>query len=74
MARNDAKDYNPDSILTPDYEPFRFDEIDNDDLFWKGNKDGNNPAYRKLNDVQGYNTQTSIVENFEVRAQVFQRI
>ena len=69
MAKNDAKDYNPDSILTPDYEPMRFDEIDDDDLFWKGNKDGNNPAYRKLNNTQenfiieGYNRFSDIERN-----------
>jgi len=73
MAKNDAKDYNPDSILTPDYEPMRFDEIEDDDLFWKNGTDGNNPAYRKMNETQGYNTQTSIVEDFVYNAQIFQR-
>ena len=40
MAKNDAKDYNPDSILTPDYEPMRFDEIEDDDLFWRCHLEG----------------------------------
>ncbi len=73
MAKNDAKDYNPDSILSPDYEPMRFDEIEDDDLFWLGNADGNNPAFRKINENQGYNTRDGIVSDFVYNQTVYQR-
>jgi len=76
MPNNSVEDrYNPSSNLDPDYEPVRFDEIDEEDLFWLDNKDGhNNPAYRKMNETQGYNTRTSIVDDFVGTREVFQRI
>ena len=76
MPTNDPVNdrYNPSSNLDPDYESVRFDEIEDEDLFWLKDSDGdNNPAYRKMNDKQGYNTRTSIVADFTFNQQVFQR-
>ena len=75
MANNQAEDrYNPPATNVPDFEEMRFDEIDGDDLFWlQSINSDNNPAYRKLNDYQAYNTKTTIVQNFEYNAVVYQR-
>ena len=75
MPNNPAEDmYNPPGNLDADYEPVRFDEIEDEDLFWKYNANNDkNPAYSKMNDTQGYNTRTSIVEDFAYNAPVFQR-
>ena len=76
MPTNDpANDkYNPPGIGDNDFEPMRFDEIESEDLFWLNESVGDtNPAYRKMNDKQGYNTRTGIVEDFVFNAQVFMR-
>ena len=49
------------------------DDIEDDDLFWLKQTNGNNPSYRKMNDTQGYNIQTGIVENFDRMRVVYQR-
>ena len=75
MVNDQANDrYNPPGIGDNDFESMRFDEIEDEDLFWLNEQVGNsNPAYRKLNDTQGYNTKTGIVENFVFNASVFMR-
>jgi len=75
MPNDSGKDsYNPDNNTDQDYEPMMFDEIEDDDLFWKSNKNHPNPPYRKMNATQGYNTRNGIVENFIARQSIFQRI
>tara|TARA_Y100001938_G_C8040554_1_gene405941 strand:- start:1062 stop:1295 length:234 start_codon:yes stop_codon:yes gene_type:complete len=66
--------YNPPGIGENDFEPMRFDEIEDEDLFWLNQSTGDsNPSYRKINDKQGYNVKTGIVENFVFNAKVFMR-
>ena len=75
MANNPVDDrYNPPGIGQNDFDEIRFDEIEDEDLFWLNQSVGdNNPPYRKMNDKQGYNTRTGIVEDFVFNAQVFMR-
>tara|TARA_Y100001963_G_scaffold150747_1_gene232395 strand:+ start:76 stop:306 length:231 start_codon:yes stop_codon:yes gene_type:complete len=75
MPNDQANDrYNPPGIGDSDFEPMRFDEIEEEDLFWLNESIGdNNPPYRKLNDTQGYNTRTGIVDDFVYNANVFMR-
>ena len=75
MANNPAEDqFNPPGIGQNDFDPVRFDEIEEEDLFWLNQQSGdNNPAYRKMNDNQGYNTRTGIVQDFDRMMQVFMR-
>ena len=75
MANNPVDDrYNPPGIGQNDFDEVRFDEIEEEDLFWLNQSTGdNNPPYRKMNDTQGYNTKTGIVEDFAFNASVFMR-
>jgi len=75
MANNPAEDfYDPPGIGKNDFDKFRFDDIDDDDIFWLNNQNGNNnPSYRKINDKQGYNIKTGIVEDFDRMQEIYQR-
>ena len=75
MANNPAGDmYDPPGIGQNDFDQHRFDDIEDDDLFWLNQQNGdNNPSYRKMNETQGYNTKTRIVENFDRMRVVYQR-
>ena len=74
MANNPAEDqYNPPGIGQNDFDRVRFDDIEEEDLFWLNESKNNNPAFRKMNDNQGYNTKTGIVQDFNRMQQVFQR-
>ncbi len=76
MPTNDqANDrYDPPGIGQNDFEPTRFDEIEDEDLFWLNESTGDsNPPYRKMNNTQGHNCKTGIVEDFKFNAQVFMR-
>jgi|TARA_Y100000356_G_C11071062_1_gene188989 hypothetical protein len=75
MANDQVNDrYNPPGIGMNDFEPMRFDEIEDEDIFWLNEQVGDdNPAYRKLNETQAYNTKTGIVEDFVYNSNVFMR-
>ena len=75
MANNQAGDmYDPPGIGQNDFDQHRFDDIEDEDLFWLNQQNSdNNAAYRKMNDTQGYNTKTGIVENFDRMQIVYQR-
>lgn len=75
MSNDSVNDrYNPPGIGQNDFDSVRFDEIEDEDLFWLNQTLGNdNPAFRKMNDNQGYNTKTGIVQDFNRMQQVFQR-
>ena len=77
MANNPANDrYNPPGIGQNDFDEVRFDEIEDEDLFWLNQSAGpDNPPYRKLGDKgMAANTRTGIVEGpFKWNQIVFQR-
>ncbi len=75
MANNPADDrYNPPGIGQNDFDSVRFDEIEEEDLFWLNQRnDDSNPPFRKMNDKQGHNTRDGIVHNFTYNQVVFQR-
>jgi len=75
MANNIVNDrYNPPGIGSNDFDEIKFDEIEDEDLFWLNTSTGmNNPPYRKMNATQGHNTKTGIVSDFGRRQVVFQR-
>ena len=75
MANNPVDDrYNPPGIGQNDFDQVRFDEIEDEDLFWLNQSTGdNNPPYRKMNNKQAHNTRDGIVYDFEYNKIVFQR-
>jgi len=76
MAKNDSVNdrYAPPGIGSNDFEQIRFNEIEDEDLFWLNQGSGNsNPPYRKMNSKQGHNTKDGIVQNFGRNAVVYSR-
>tara|TARA_R100001377_G_scaffold82795_1_gene63538 strand:- start:553 stop:789 length:237 start_codon:yes stop_codon:yes gene_type:complete len=77
MANDSVNDrYAPPGIGSNDFERFKFDEIEDEDLFWLNQSVGygdSNPPFRKMNNRQGHNTKTGIVKDFGLQDIVFQR-
>ena len=75
MANNPVDDrYNPPGIGQNDFDEVRFDEIEDEDLFWLNQSVGdNNPPYRKMSAKQAHNTRDDIVYDFNYNQVVYQR-
>jgi len=77
-VNNPAGDFfNPPSNMSQDFEEFRFEDLEVDELFWQTNKpktgEGSVP-WRKVSKTQGKNLKTQTTHNFQGRTKVFQRI
>ena len=66
--------YNPPGNLSQDFEKFRFDELELDDLFWQTNSNTENNPWRKLNQNQGFNLKSQSAHNFNSRTVVYQKV
>ena len=75
-TNNPASDfYNPPSNLSQDFEEFRFEDLEVDELFWQTNKPKEEQIpWRKVNQVQGLNLKTQQTYNFQAKTKVFQKI
>ena len=75
MAENNqANDrYNPPGNLSEDFEKFKFEDLELDDLFWQTNQPGDNIPWRKVNATQGRNLKTQTDHNFNLNAVVWQK-
>tara|TARA_B100001094_G_scaffold223046_1_gene217134 strand:- start:69 stop:299 length:231 start_codon:yes stop_codon:yes gene_type:complete len=75
MVNDSVNDrYNPPGIGQNDFDRVKFDEVDDEDLFWLNENVGSsNPPYRKMNSNQGHNTKDGIVKDFAITDIVFQR-
>ena len=77
MARNNpAGDfYNPPSNLSQDFEEFRFEDLEVDELFWQTNKPKEEQIpWRKSSLTEGRNLKTQKIYSFERKTKVFQKI
>ena len=76
MAENNpAEDrYNPPGNLSHDFEKFRFDELELDELFWQTNQPGVNIPWRKISPTQGRNLKAQSDHNFKANTVVWQKI
>ena len=75
---NPSGDYfNPPSNMSQDFEEFRFEDLEVDELFWRTNKpkdaDGNTP-FRKVSQTEGRNLKTQKIYSFDRKTKVFQKI
>ena len=66
--------FNPPSNLSQDFEEFRFEDLEVDELFWQTNKPKEDNPWRKIGESQGLNLRTQTTHNFKPRTKVFQRI
>ena len=67
--------YNPPSNLSQDFEEFRFEDLEVDELFWQTNKPKEEQVpWRKVNQMEGRNLKTQTIHNFDRKTKVFQKI
>jgi len=77
MAKNDTVGdfYNPPSNLSQDFEEFRFEDLEVDELFWQTNKPKEEQIpWRKSSLTEGRNLKTQKIYSFNRKTKVFQKI
>ena len=76
MAINDPTQdaYNPPGNLSQDFDKFKFDELEIDELFWQTNQPGVNIPWRKVSQTQGKNIKAESIHNFKPNTIVWQKI
>ena len=69
--------FNPPSNLSQDFEEYKFEDLEVDELFWQTNKpktgEGSTP-WRKVNQTEGRNLKTQTIHSFQRKTKVFQKI
>ena len=75
-TNNTAGDfYNPPSNLSQDFEEYRFEDLEVDELFWQTNKPKEESIpWRKVSQTEGRNLKTQKIYTFDRRTKVFQKI
>jgi len=75
-TNNTAGDfYNPPSNLSQDFEEYRFEDLEVDELFWQTNKPKEEQIpWRKVSQTEGRNIKTQKIYSFDLKAKVFQKI
>jgi hypothetical protein len=76
MATNDPVNdrYNPPGLGSTDFERFKFDDLEVDDLFWQTNQPGDNFSWRKVNQTQALNLRKQTTHTFQPSTLVYQKI
>ena len=75
-TNNTAGDfYNPPSNLSQDFEEYRFEDLEVDELFWQTNKPKEEQIpWRKSSLTEGRNLKTQTIHSFQRRTKVYQKI
>ncbi len=75
-TNNPAGDfYNPPSNLSQDFEEYRFEDLEIDELFWQTNKPKEEQIpWRKSSLTEGRNLKTQTLHSFQRRTKVYQKI
>ena len=75
-VNNPAGDfYNPPSNLSQDFEEYRFEDLEVDELFWQTNKPKEEAVpWRKSSQTEGRNLKTQKIYSFDRKTKVFQKI
>ena len=67
--------YNPPSNLSQDFEEYRFEDLEVDELFWQTNKPKEEQIpWRKSSLTEGRNLKTQKIYSFDRKTKVFQKI
>jgi len=75
-TNNTAGDfYNPPSNLSQDFEEYKFEDLEVDELFWQTNKPKEEQIpWRKTSLTEAKNLKTQKTYSFERKTKVFQKI
>ena len=76
MPANDPTNdrYNPSGLSSSDFEQYKFEDLDVNELFWQTNQPGDNIPWRKVSATQGRNLKTQSDHNFNPNTAVWQKI
>ena len=66
--------YNPPGNLSRDFEEFKFDELEVDELFWQTSLKTESTPWRKETIGTAKNLKSGKIHNFKAKTKVFQRI
>jgi hypothetical protein len=67
--------FNPPSNMSQDFEEFRFEDLEVDELFWQTNKPKEEQIpWRKSSLTEARNLKTQKIYNFNRKTKVFQKI
>ena len=67
--------FNPPSNLSQDFEEYRFEDLEVDELFWQTNKPKEESIpWRKVSQTEGRNLKTQKIYTFDRKTKVFQKI
>ena len=67
--------YNPSSNMSADYEEYRFEDLEVDELFWQTNKPKEEQIpWRKTSLTEAMNLKTQKIYTFDRKTKVFQKI
>ena len=67
--------YNPPSNMSQDFEEYRFEDLEVDELFWQTNKPKEEQIpWRKTSLTEAINIKTQTTHSFQRRTKVFQKI
>tara|TARA_R100000908_G_scaffold42806_1_gene20008 strand:- start:89 stop:322 length:234 start_codon:yes stop_codon:yes gene_type:complete len=75
-VNNPAGDhFNPPSNLSQDFEEYRFEDLEVDELFWQTNKPKEEQIpWRKSSLTEARNLKTQKIYSFDLKTKVFQKI
>ena len=67
--------FNPPSNMSQDFEEYRFEDLEVDELFWQTNKPKEEQIpWRKVSQTQGMNLKSQTTHSFDLKTKVFQKI
>jgi len=67
--------FNPPSNLSQDFEEYRFEDLEVDELFWQTNKPKEESVpWRKVSLTEGRNLKTQKIYSFDRKTKIFQKI
>jgi len=67
--------FNPPSNMSQDFEEYRFEDLEVDELFWQTNKPKEEQIpWRKVSLSEGKNLKTQKIYSFDRKTKIFQKI
>ena len=66
--------YEPPSNMSTDFEEFRFEDLEVDELFWQTDRPEESNPWRKSSQTQGLNLKTQTTHNFDANTVVWQKV
>tara|TARA_R100001594_G_scaffold137558_2_gene180705 strand:- start:467 stop:697 length:231 start_codon:yes stop_codon:yes gene_type:complete len=66
--------YEPPSNMSTDYEEYKFEDLEVDELFWQTNRPEESNPWRKVSQTSGINLKSQTTHNFQGKTKVYQKI